>query len=112
MQTVHAHRVYLHNEVWTIDIDNESGHSVSFAVHKAVHIGLWVGQEDILAEVDGVLQFFAPEVAVDVALFKAEEPHGDGVGLVVAGGEILVAGIEHLHDVAVVQVFVFACNSP
>ena len=87
-QTVHAHGVHLHDEVAVVGVDDETRHAVALAVDEAVHVGLRVRQQDALAEGDGVQQFLAPEVAVDVALFEAENAHGDGGGLVVSGGEV------------------------
>ena len=107
-QTVHAHGVYLHDEVAAIDVDDEAGHPVALAVDEAVHGGLRVRQQDAFAEGDGVQQFPAPEVAVDVALLEAENAHGDGGGLVVPSGEVLALCVIYLHDVAVVYVFVFS----
>ena len=107
-QTVHAHGVHLHDEVAVVGVDDETGHAVALAVDEAVHVGLRVRQQDALAEGDGVLQFLAPEVAVDVALLEAENAHGDGGGLVVSGGEVVALRVIDLHDVAVAQVFVFA----
>ena len=108
VQTVHAHGVHLHDEVAVVGVDDETGHAVALAVDKAEHVGLRVRQQDGLAEGDGVQQFAAPEVAVDVALLEAENAHGDGGGLVVSGGEVLALRVIDLHNVAVAQVFVFA----
>ena len=107
-QTVHAHGVHLHDEVAVVGVDDETGHAVALAVDEAVHVGLRVRQQDAFAELNGVQQFLVPEVAVDVALFEAENAHRDGGGLEVSGGEVLALRVIDLHDVAVAQVFVFA----
>ena len=107
-QSVHAHGVHLHDEVSVVGVDDETGHAVALAVDEAEHVGLRVRQQDGLAELNGVQQLAAPEVAVDVVLLEAENAHGDGGGLVVSGGEVLALRVIDFHDVAVAQVFVFA----
>ena len=97
---VHPGGVGLHHGGAGIDVDDQAGQVVAFAVHQTVSIVVWTSDEaDAAAHIQGDFQASVPKVAVDgFVLPEGEHAHGDAPNLEVAfGDEFFFCGVDFHH---------------
>ena len=86
---IHTHRVALHHSRAIVDIDNESRQRITFAVNKAVAVGLGIiGKVERATHIVGNSNTSIPPILVDLfLLLKGQHTNGYGANLIVAASD-------------------------
>ena len=95
----------------SVNIDDQSCQTVSFGMHQPVTVGMHiVGQSKIFSHRQGLFQPFKKKPFVNLAVFEAQQLHGNVVRLTETCSQYVVFVIGHSDGIACLQAFGCGCN--
>lgn len=112
---VHADAMGLHDRSVAVDVDDESGQTVTFTMHEAEHRIVLAYKPQALANKESLTQTTTPKGAIYFFVFEREDADRDAADLVVADRDELVVraffvfdAVDDADEVAFLEVFFLA----